>query len=143
MTIFKKLIGQNNLKIRLFYTSLIAAFLFITPAFAHHGTAVNYDMNGTILIEGTVTGFRWRNPHSTLLIDTIDENGNVVNFAIELPSPGLMSRNELGWSRNTFKLGDHIEFKAHPSRTGAPVAVGGCTVYCEVLVNGIPPKKEY
>ena len=60
-----------------------------------------------------------------------------------LPSPTLMSRGELGWTRHTFKPGDHVEFDAHPSRTGAPVAVGGCTDGCRVLVNGEPPKKEY
>ena len=113
------------------------------PFYAHHGTAVNYDYDKTITLVGTVTEFRWRNPHSSLLVDTIDENGNVVNYAIELPSPGLLSRNELGWTRHTFKPGDHVEFKVHPSRTGAPVAAGGCTQSCEVLINGKPPKKEY
>jgi Family of unknown function (DUF6152) len=112
-------------------------------AFAHHGTAVNYDMTKTITIVGTVTEFHWRNPHSTLFLDVQDDAGAVVNYAIELPSPTLLARGELGWTRRTFKPGDHVEFKAHPSRTGAPIAVGGCTQQCEVLVNGKPPAKEY
>ena len=28
-------------------------------------------------------------------------------------------------------------------RTGAPVAVGGCTDGCDVLINGEPPEKQY
>ena len=112
-------------------------------ALAHHGTSVNYDHSKTITVVGTVTEFRWRNPHSALFVDVTDEAGNVTNYAIELPSPTLMSRGELGWTRHTFKVGDHVEFDAHPSRTGAPVAVGGCTDGCKVLVNGKPPVKEY
>lgn len=114
-----------------------------STAFAHHGTSVNYDSSKTITLEGTVTEFRWRNPHSALFLDVTDESGKVVNYAIELPSPTLMSRGELGWTRHTFKPGDHVVFDVHPSRTGAPVALGGCTRGCKVLINGKPPKKEY
>ena len=123
--------------------SLTGLFFAAAPAVGHHGTSVNYDDSKTITIVGTVTEFRWRNPHSALFVDVIDDDGNVTNFAIELPSPTLMSRGDLGWTRHTFKPGDHVEFDAHPSRTGAPVAVGGCTDGCRVLVNGEPPKKEY
>jgi hypothetical protein len=112
-------------------------------ALAHHGTSVNYDHSKTIKVVGTVTEFRWRNPHSALFLDVTDAAGEVTSFVIELPSPTLMSRGELGWTRDTFKPGDHVEFDAHPSRTGAPVAVGGCTEGCTVLVNGEPPEKQY
>lgn len=126
-----------------FVGALAALVAAAMPAGAHHGTSVNYDHSKVITIVGTVTEFRWRNPHSALFLDVTDEDGNVTNFAIELPSPTLMSRGDLGWTRHTFKPGDHVEFDAHPSRTGAPVAVGGCTDGCRVLVNGEPPKKAY
>src|SRR5690606_19753937 len=116
-----------HVKMLLPSAAIVAACALAAPAFAHHGTAVNYVMDKTIVLTGTVTAFRWRNPHSTLLMDVTDEAGNVVNYAIELPSPGLLARGSMGWTRNTFKVGDHVEFHAHPSRTGAPVAVGGCT----------------
>lgn len=106
------------------------------PAFAHHGTAVSYDQDRFITVIGTVTEFRWRNPHSALFLDVEDEDGNVVNFAIELASPILMSRSS-GWTRETFTPGDVVEFRVHPSRTGAPV--GECLFSCEVLINGEPP----
>jgi hypothetical protein len=123
--------------------ALCAAAAVAGPAAAHHGTSVNYDFSKTETISGTVTEFHWRNPHSTLFVDTTDAAGKVVNYAIELPSPTLLARGELGWTRQTFKPGDRVEFKVHPSRTGAPVAAGGCTQTCEVLVNGKPPEKAY
>lgn len=134
-----KQINRSHAHMPLLCAAFVAACSFTTPAFAHHGTAVNYEMDKTVVLKGTVTAFRWRNPHSSLLMDIKDEAGNIVNYAIELPSPGLMARGSMGWTRNTFKVGDVVEFHAHPSRTGAPVAVGGCTDRCEVLVNGVSP----
>jgi hypothetical protein len=103
------------------------------PVFAHHGTAVSYAQGEWMTVKGTVTNFRWRNPHSALFLDITNEAGEKVNYAIELPSPVLMSRSN-GWTRATFKPGDVVEFRVHPSRTGAPV--GECLFDCLVYVNG-------
>lgn len=110
--------------------------LFIPTSYAHHGTAVSYDQRLSIVVTGVVTEFRWRNPHSALFLDIEDEDGNINNYAIELASPVLMSRSS-GWTRNTFRVGDVVEFKVHPSRTGAQV--GECLFNCEVFVNGAVP----
>lgn len=114
---------------------LPAQSVFLTRVLAHHGTAVSYEQEKWITVEGTVTEFRWRNPHSALFLD-IDQDGAAVNYAIELASPVLMSRT-LGWTRATFRPGDHVKFRVHPSRTGAPV--GECLFNCEVFVNGEVP----
>jgi hypothetical protein len=100
---------------------------------AHHGTAVAYDQEAWMTVKGTVGEFRWRNPHSALFLDIIDDAGEPQTYAIELASPMLMSRT-LGWTRATFKPGDEVEFRVHPSRTGAPV--GECLRDCLVYVNG-------
>jgi hypothetical protein len=110
-----------------------ALLLAALPAAAHHGTAVSYEQGSWITVKGTVTEFRWRNPHSALFLDITDDKGEQVNYAIELPSPVLMSRSN-GWTRATFKQGDIVEFRVHPSRTGA--AVGECLTDCLVYVNG-------
>lgn len=109
--------------------------LYAPGALPHHGTAVSYDQDTWITVTGTVTEFRWRNPHSALFLD-IEQDGKTVNYAIELPSPVLMSRT-IGWTRATFRPGDTVQFRVHPSRTGAPV--GECLFDCEVLVNGAVP----
>ena len=119
--------------------AVLTASLCETVA-AHHGTSVNYDQSRTMTLTGTVTEFHWRNPHSTLFLDVTDDAGEISNYAIELPSPTLLSRGDLGWTRRTFKPGDHVEFSVHPSRTGAPVALGCMRACDEVLVNGEPPK---
>jgi hypothetical protein len=110
--------------------------LLAPHAFAHHGTATSYDQERFITVTGTVTEFRWRNPHSSLYLAVKDEAGKVATYAIELASPVLMVR-ENGWTRDTFKVGDEVVFKVHPSKSGGPV--GECLFNCEVLVNGKPP----
>jgi hypothetical protein len=114
----------------------ILSLSWLPAAVAHHGTAVSYDQDRWITVTGKVTEFRWRNPHSALFLDIEDDAGNTINYAIELPSPVLMSRT-IGWNRATFKPGDTVEFRVHPSRTGAPV--GECLFDCEVLINGEVP----
>lgn len=115
--------------------ALAAAVLFIAaPASGHHGTAASYDQDKWITITGVVTEFRWRNPHSSLHLDVTDEGGNVVPYAIELASPALAARQGNGWTRKTFKAGDKVTFRIHPSKIGAPV--GECLFNCEVTING-------
>ena len=115
-------------------TCLIAAVCVLAvPTFAHHGTGVSYDGQNWITVKGVVTEFRWRNPHSALFLDIVNDAGEHVSYAIELASPIQMLRT-LGWTRDTFKTGDEVELRVHPSRTGAPV--GECLRDCMVLVNG-------
>jgi hypothetical protein len=112
-----------------------AGALVLTPSIAaHHGTAASYDQDAWITVTGVVTEFRWRNPHSSLHLDVTDESGKVTEYSIELASPALMSRQGTGWTRRTFKAGDKVTFRVHPSKTGAPV--GECLFNCEVTVNG-------
>ena len=116
------------------YVALALCAAAAAPAFGHHGTAASYDQEKFITVTGVVTEFRWRNPHSSLHLNVTDEKGNVSEYAIELASPGLMARQGSGWTRRTFKPGDKVTFRVHPSKTGAPV--GECLFNCEVTVNG-------
>lgn len=107
----------------------------MVPAAGHHGTAASYDQTTQVTVTGVVTEFRWRNPHSSLHLDITGSDGTVTQYAIELASPGLMARQAGGWTRKTFKTGDKVTFKVHPSKTGAPV--GECLFNCEVTINGV------
>lgn len=113
----------------------LAAAGVLTPSIsAHHGTAASYDQDNWITVTGVVTEFRWRNPHSSLHLDVTDESGKVTEYSIELASPALMARQGIGWTRRTFKAGDKVTMRVHPSKTGGPV--GECLFNCEVTVNG-------
>jgi Family of unknown function (DUF6152) len=110
---------------------------FTTAALAHHGTGVNYMDDEVVVLKGTVTRLVWRNPHSALILDVTTESGEVVSHAVELGSPAAMVQSR-GWSRQTFKPGDVVEIKVHPSRTGAPVSLNASCADggCDVVING-------
>lgn len=88
-------------------------FLVVTPASAHHSDA-GYDQQALVTFQGTVTRFLWRNPHITTYVKTEDQNGELVEWAVETGSTPIMSRS--GWTRDMLNPGDVITVRAHPER---------------------------
>ena len=87
-----------------FLGSILA--LAVTPAFAHHSFAAEYDSTKPVTLKGAVTKMEWQNPHARFYIDVRDEAGAVNNWEFELASPnGLMRR---GWKRNSLQPGDTV-----------------------------------
>lgn len=123
--------------------ALIVSLVLIAPTAAatfplHHGTAASYDQETWITVEGVVTEFIWRNPHSALFMDVTDEQGSVTQYGVELASPTLLVGQ--GFNRNLFKTGDRVTIRVHPSKVNAPV--GECLFSCEMLVNGEKPEPD-
>jgi hypothetical protein len=101
--------------------SLLAA---CSPVFGHHGRST-YDTTKRVTIKGTVTEFQWRNPHGQIYVDVKDDQGKVVNWAIELNSPGnLVERGTAGggiaWTKDALKPGDGVTISFYPTKNGTP-----------------------
>jgi hypothetical protein len=103
------------------------------PVFGHHGTGVAYDSEKPTEVKGTVTEFQWLNPHARLFIDVKGPNATVEHWAVEMNSPGVMTRQ--GWTRHQFKAGDEIAITVFPAKSGA--LVGDCIGRCKVIINGV------
>src|ERR1051325_9629996 len=58
--------------------------LLAVPGFAHHGTGVSYDASKPVTLKGTVTEFRYANPHPQLYFDVTDDQGKVGHIEVEL-----------------------------------------------------------
>jgi len=101
------------------------------PLVAHHGTS-NYEMTAqSISLSGTVTEFVWANPHVYVLFDVKDEKGNVIHWAGEMNSPGVLKA--AGWTKNTLHAGDQVKLSLRPNKAGTPV---GLLSRANMLVNG-------
>src|SRR5215831_16790895 len=99
-------------------TVWIAVLLMMVGSiFAHHGTGT-YDSSKSVTLSGTVTEFAFTNPHAALYFDVKDQTGKVVNWAIEMNSPGVLAR--AGWSKKMFKYGDQITITVRPAKAGTP-----------------------
>lgn len=92
----------------------VAALLIVSgPTFAHHGTAA-YDTTNTVTVKGTMTEFRFVNPHVQLYFDVKSEKGEVEKWQAELTAPNKMSR--AGWDKHTLKPGDSITASGYVSK---------------------------
>jgi hypothetical protein len=101
---------------------LLVILAACAPAWAHHGNAA-YDEQHPIDVKGTVTEVVWSNPHCQFYVDVKDDKGNVVNWAIESQSPGILHRN--GWTKDSVKAGDQVTITLAPAKNGEPVAFSG------------------
>ena len=96
---------------------VVGILSFCAEAFAHHGDAGRFEETITSL-SGTVVALQLVNPHSTIILDIPDENGNPVRWQAELTGVNNLSRN--GWTKDTLKAGDRILVSGRLIKSGAP-----------------------
>ena len=82
------------------------ALVIVTPTWAHHSFAAEYDAKKPIELKGTITKVDWMNPHVYFYIDVKDEGGKIANWAFEMGPPRLLERG--GWKKSTMKEGDEV-----------------------------------
>jgi Family of unknown function (DUF6152) len=97
--------GPMKTKILASIISVVAILIVSGPMFAHHGTAA-YDTKNVVTVKGTMTEFRFINPHVQLYFDVKNEKGEVEKWQAELTAPNKLSR--AGWDKHTLKPGDSI-----------------------------------
>ena len=73
-----------------------------------------YVKKAIVLRDVTVTKFMWQNPHTLVLFDAKDEQGNVVHWAGEAGSAGAIRL--LGWNKYSLRPGDVITVYIWPSK---------------------------
>jgi DNA/RNA endonuclease YhcR with UshA esterase domain len=102
-------------------TGVIAALGLVSPAAPHHAFSAQFDIEKPIRLTGTVTEMKWSNPHTWIYIDVVDEDGEVVNWALETPrAANMLIRN--GWRREDLPVGEVITVEGWLARNGTPTA---------------------
>ena len=98
---------------------VIATFLMAAiPALAHHSFAM-FELTKDVTYEGAVVEYRWENPHTHIIVKVdpgAADPSTVGTWDIEGGATNIMGRQ--GWTRATFKPGDHINAVAHPMKDG-------------------------
>jgi hypothetical protein len=91
-----------------------------TPVSAHHSDAV-YDTAALTTLEGTVTRYEFRNPHTYIQIETLDAEGVRVT---NIEAGSISWLGPLGLARDSLQVGDPVTVRAYPSRRSADVMLG-------------------
>jgi hypothetical protein len=94
---------------------IIAALLTPSAVLAHHSNAA-FDGDKVVVLKGTVTEWKWVNPHVWILLSVDDGKGGKVDWAIEGRTPGQLLR--AGWSKSILKAGDIITIDFSPAKDG-------------------------
>jgi Family of unknown function (DUF6152) len=113
---------ENRLKnSALIVVLLIGLIVVSVQMFAHHGTNISYDRSKAVTMKGTVTEFRFANPHPQLYVDVTDSEGKVTNWGCEIaanPYQLILS----GWTKQRsteeLKPGTNVTITIAPSRAG-------------------------
>lgn len=97
---------------------------------AQHSFGVHFVPDRIVSIEGTVTDFRFRNPHGMLRVAAKDDEGREVEWRAETNSPNILRRR--GWSETLIGLGDVLVVEGYPARDGSR----SMRIYCVISGDG-------
>ena len=95
----------------------LTALLGGSAVSAHHSFAVFFDDTKTIEITGSVTEFRFSNPHAIISLEVKNKTGAVEEWKAENNAVTLLKRR--GWTKDSLKPGEVVIVNGWPSRDGA------------------------
>ena len=98
------------------YLALLAPAVVLmgAPVHAHHSFAATYFVDREITIDGTLTQFMFRNPHSFVKVNAKDDKGQPQLWSIEWGGGAQLTQEHV--TRETLKDGDHVIVTGNPGR---------------------------
>src|ERR1700733_15561265 len=93
----------------------IAVSMVGTRAYAHHSFAATYFVDQEITVEGTLTQFMYRNPHSFVKVEVPDPKGGPATvYSVEWG--GGVKLTQEHETRDTLMPADHVVVFCNPGR---------------------------
>jgi hypothetical protein len=134
---------MRSVSILILGLGLLAASI---PAFGHHSFQAEYDQSKPLTLVGKVTKVVADNPHGWIYLDAKNEQGKVVNWALELPAPNVLQRN--GFDRSIYQTlltsGEEVTVQAYAAKDGSKHAWAGGLTRADgqtvITLGGIPSR---
>ena len=99
----------------------LTALLVVGSALAHHSPIV-FDRTRQVTLTGTVTEFRWGNPHSWIHMDVKNADGSTTRWMIEGGTPNTLMRQ--GITKKSLPIGVEILVDGYRAKDGSNRANG-------------------
>jgi hypothetical protein len=93
----------------------LTAFALLPSAGAHHSISARFDLSRNVSVEGIVTQFAFRNPHSLVYVDKDADPAQP--WVLQWHSTQILRRH--GYGPETLKMGDRIVVTGNPARDGS------------------------
>ena len=94
----------------------------VTPVVAHHSAAAAYDATKRVEAQGTVTRVLVRNPHSWVFLESADDNGQKIEWQIEMGGVPSMA-----WTKDALPIGAAVKVAGNPSRAPGSHGITGAS----------------
>ena len=107
---------------------------------AHHSFVVFFDDAKSITVNGSVTAFKFTNPHAIIEFTASNERGQKEAWRAETNAVTLLRRR--GWTNESLKAGDAITIEGWPARDGARYMRVRRVVKADGTVLGAPTNQR-
>jgi hypothetical protein len=109
-------LNEEQLPMKTRHALMLGALTLIAAsAGAHHGTAGIYQQDVVVQLKGKVKEWRFVNPHPNLKLEVADDKGVVHEWDVSYGGSAVSHLKKRGYSAETFKPGDIIIVKGHPT----------------------------
>lgn len=96
---------------------LVIGTLSVIPVAAHHSFASFYFEEQSVTVQGAVVEYQYRNPHTWLMFDVTETNGERHTYSAEWSNPNRLRQQ--GVTAQTFKPGDVVIVTGSPGRVAS------------------------
>ena len=107
------MIGKRSL------AGALGIMLSAGAALAHHNMSAIFDFNQRFTRTGTLTKLDWRNPHSYIIVEAKNDQGQTETWEFEGPPPNVFRILNVGKADFESALGKTIKVDASRARDGS------------------------
>jgi hypothetical protein len=104
----------------------LLALVVAAPALAHHSAAA-FNTQQEVRITGTVTEYRFANPHVYLTVQVKGDDGSTRSVDVEAGAAAVL--NGLGFTKNSVAIGDVVTIVGNPGRKNPSSLMLGRDLY--------------
>jgi len=97
-----------------------------TPVLAHHSAAA-FDTQKEVKVTGSVTQYRFANPHIYLTIQVKKDDGSTQSMEVEAGAASVL--NGLGFTKSSVTVGETVTIVGNPSRSNPNALLLGRELY--------------